>query len=135
MRATTAAAIVSSRWGRAFVAVRDSEVASAAMGVSVARYKVLAFTISARVVLNATGSEGGRLMAAFGVLAALYRLKSDPQAAGQEIELLAFDSLSIGALGLLDFRGRLRIGSLLLFVSATADKGSDHRNAPRATPY
>lgn len=33
--------------GRAFVAVRDSETASAAMGVNVARTKVLAFTISA----------------------------------------------------------------------------------------
>lgn len=33
--------------GRAFVAVRDSEVAAAAMGVNVARTKVTAFTISA----------------------------------------------------------------------------------------
>lgn len=33
--------------GRAFVAVRDSEVAAAAMGINVARTKVIAFTISA----------------------------------------------------------------------------------------
>jgi branched-chain amino acid transport system permease protein len=33
--------------GRAFVAVRDSEVAAAAVGINVARTKVLAFTISA----------------------------------------------------------------------------------------
>jgi branched-chain amino acid transport system permease protein len=39
--------IVRSRWGRAFVAVRDSEVAATSVGISVARYKVLAFTLSA----------------------------------------------------------------------------------------
>lgn len=39
--------ISSSKWGRAFRAVRESEVASQAMGVSVARYKVFAFAISA----------------------------------------------------------------------------------------
>jgi branched-chain amino acid transport system permease protein len=39
--------IVRSRWGRAFVAIRDTEVAALAVGISVARYKVLAFTISA----------------------------------------------------------------------------------------
>jgi branched-chain amino acid transport system permease protein len=39
--------IVGSRWGRAFVAVRDSEVAAAAVGMNVARTKVTAFTISA----------------------------------------------------------------------------------------
>lgn len=39
--------IVRSRWGRAFVAIRDSEVAATAVGISVARYKVLAFTLSA----------------------------------------------------------------------------------------
>lgn len=33
--------------GRAFVAVRDSEVAAAAMGINIARTKVIAFTISA----------------------------------------------------------------------------------------
>lgn len=39
--------IVRSRWGRAFVAIRDSEVAATSIGIAVARYKVLAFTISA----------------------------------------------------------------------------------------
>ena len=39
--------LVRSRFGRAFVAIRDSEVAAAAMGVGVARYKVTAFAISA----------------------------------------------------------------------------------------
>ena len=39
--------IVRSRWGRAFVAIRDTEIGAAAVGISVARYKVLAFVISA----------------------------------------------------------------------------------------
>ncbi len=37
------------RLGRAFGAVRDSEIAAAAMGISVARTKVLAFVISAAI--------------------------------------------------------------------------------------
>jgi branched-chain amino acid transport system permease protein len=39
--------IVSSRLGLAFAAIRDSEIAASAMGVAPARYKVLAFGISA----------------------------------------------------------------------------------------
>src|SRR6185437_2647234 len=37
----------SSRFGHAMVAVRDNENAAAAAGISVRRYKVLAFTLSA----------------------------------------------------------------------------------------
>lgn len=39
--------IVRSRVGRAFVAIRDSEIAAQAMGISVPRYKTIAFAISA----------------------------------------------------------------------------------------
>jgi branched-chain amino acid transport system permease protein len=39
--------IVRSRIGRAFVAIRDSEIAAQAMGISVPRYKIMAFAISA----------------------------------------------------------------------------------------
>jgi branched-chain amino acid transport system permease protein len=39
--------IVRSRVGRAFVAIRDSEIAAQAMGISVPRYKTMAFAISA----------------------------------------------------------------------------------------
>ena len=44
----TAAAynLVSSYVGRAFVAIRDSEIAAEAMGVNLARYKLLAFAVS-----------------------------------------------------------------------------------------
>jgi branched-chain amino acid transport system permease protein len=47
LMALLALLIVRSRWGRAFVAIRDSEVAATAVGISAPRYKVLAFTISA----------------------------------------------------------------------------------------
>jgi branched-chain amino acid transport system permease protein len=39
--------IVRSRIGRAFIAIRDSEIAAQAMGISVPRYKTMAFAISA----------------------------------------------------------------------------------------
>ena len=39
--------IVRSRIGRAFVAIRESEIAAQAMGISVPRYKTMAFAISA----------------------------------------------------------------------------------------
>src|SRR5213075_1184245 len=38
--------LVRGRWGRAFRALRDSEVAAASFGVNTALYKVLAFGIS-----------------------------------------------------------------------------------------
>ena len=39
--------IVKSRTGRAFIALRDSEVAAQAMGISLTRYKTMAFAVSA----------------------------------------------------------------------------------------
>lgn len=39
--------LVRSRTGRAFIALRDSEIAAQAMGIHIARYKTLAFAISA----------------------------------------------------------------------------------------
>ncbi|HEX2171900.1 MAG TPA: branched-chain amino acid ABC transporter permease [Dehalococcoidia bacterium] len=47
--------IVRSRTGRAFIALRDSEVAAQAMGVSLRRYKTMAFALSAFY----TGIAGG----------------------------------------------------------------------------
>lgn len=45
--------IVKSRWGRAFTAIRESEIAAKSSGVNVVRFKVTAFAISA--VLAALG--------------------------------------------------------------------------------
>ncbi len=39
--------IVKSRWGRAFMAIRESEIAAKSSGVNVYRFKVIAFAISA----------------------------------------------------------------------------------------
>lgn len=47
--------LIKSRTGRAFMAIRDSEVAATAMGVNIAKYKVIAFGISAFF----TGIAGG----------------------------------------------------------------------------
>ena len=57
--------IVNGPLGRAFVAVRDSEVAASAMGINVARTKVAAFTISAFFA----GIAGGLYTQLFGVVA------------------------------------------------------------------
>lgn len=47
--------IMKSRTGRAFMAIRDSEIAAQAMGVSIAKYKVISFGLSAFF----TGIAGG----------------------------------------------------------------------------
>src|SRR6201990_190232 len=47
--------LLRSRSGRAFMAIRDNEIAESAMGVDVARYKTLAFGVSAGI----TGVAGG----------------------------------------------------------------------------
>ena len=47
--------LLRSRSGRAFMAIRDNEIAASAMGVDVAKYKTLAFGVSAGI----TGVAGG----------------------------------------------------------------------------
>jgi len=47
--------LLRSRTGRAFMAIRDNEIAASAMGVDVALYKTLAFGVSAGI----TGVAGG----------------------------------------------------------------------------
>jgi len=47
--------LLRSRSGRAFMAIRDNEIAASAMGVNVALYKTLAFGVSAAI----TGISGG----------------------------------------------------------------------------
>jgi branched-chain amino acid transport system permease protein len=57
--------IVRSRIGRAFVAIRDSEVAAQALGVDLARYKTIAFALSAFYA----GIAGGLQSALLGYVA------------------------------------------------------------------
>src|SRR5260370_7928846 len=47
--------LLKSRSGRAFMAIRDNEIAASAMGIDVALYKTLAFAVSAGI----TGVPGG----------------------------------------------------------------------------
>jgi branched-chain amino acid transport system permease protein len=47
LMAGLAANLVKSRTGRAFIALRDSEVAAQAMGISLTKYKTIAFAVSA----------------------------------------------------------------------------------------
>jgi branched-chain amino acid transport system permease protein len=57
--------VVRSRVGRAFVAIRDSEVAAEALGIDLARYKTLAFALSAFYA----GVAGGLYARALGFVA------------------------------------------------------------------
>lgn len=61
-----AANLTRSKVGRAFLAIRESEVAAQAMGVGLARYKVIAFTISAAM----TGVAGALYVAQIGRVSA-----------------------------------------------------------------
>lgn len=56
--------LVSSYVGRAFVAIRDADIAADMMGVSLTRYKLLAFGVSSFY----TGVQGGLLAQLFGYL-------------------------------------------------------------------
>jgi ABC-type branched-subunit amino acid transport system permease subunit len=67
--------ILRGRTGRAFRAVRDSETAAVSSGVSLARYKTLAFGISAAYAGVAGGPRGRRRRWARGVVRA--RLRRD----------------------------------------------------------
>jgi branched-chain amino acid transport system permease protein len=80
--------IVKSRWGRAFVAIRDTEVAAMSVGISVARYKVLAFVISAFF-----GGIAGSLVAfaSTGYVS--------PQTIGIVLSINYFTAIVIGGLG------------------------------------
>jgi len=80
--------IVRSRWGRAFAAIRDSEVAALSVGISVARYKVLAFTISAFY----GGIAGGIFFFAISGLIS-------PESIGLLLSITFFTAIVIGGLG------------------------------------
>ncbi len=84
----TAAAynLVSSFVGRAFVAIRDSDIAAEAMGVNLTRYKLLAFAVSSFY----TGVQGA--------LMAQYLGHLEPQAFGIQESLNLFVAVIVGGL-------------------------------------
>ncbi len=75
------------RIGRAFAAIKDSEVAAAAMGVPVARTKILAFVCSAFLA----GLAGGIYAFLAGFVA--------PEDFGIEVALLFFAMVVVGGMG------------------------------------
>jgi branched-chain amino acid transport system permease protein len=100
--AAIALLIVRSRWGRAFVAVRDSEVAAMAVGISVARYKVVAFTISAFYA----GIAGGIYLTFFG--------RISPETIGIVLSINFFTAIVIGGLG--SIMGAIIGGFVVVFL-------------------
>jgi branched-chain amino acid transport system permease protein len=103
---TLAWALLKGPLGRTFIAVRDSEVAAAAMGVNVARTKIAAFTISAFFA----GIAGGLYMTVFGLIS------PDAITPLQSINLLAVTV--IGGLGSL--LGALIGAASLIFIPVDA---------------
>jgi branched-chain amino acid transport system permease protein len=94
--------VVGSRWGRAFVAVRDSEVAAMAVGISVARSKVLAFTISA----FCAGIAGGIYLTFFG--------RISPETIDVILSINFFTAIVIGGLG--SIMGAIIGGFVIVFL-------------------
>lgn len=99
--------IVRSRWGRAFVAVRDSEVAAAAVGIDVARTKVTAFTISAFYA----GVAGGIFLFAF-------QGRISPDTIGIVLSINYFTAIVIGGLG--SIMGSIIGGFVVIFLPELA---------------
>ena len=79
--------LTQTRIGRAFAAIKDSEIAAAAMGVPVARTKVLAFIVSAFLA----GAAGGIYAFLAGFVA--------PEDFGIDSSLLYFAMVVIGGMG------------------------------------
>lgn len=91
--------IADSRIGRAFVAVRDSEVAAAATGIHIARYKTIMFVVSAFF----TGIAGG--------LYAYWSRYVSPNDFNIEVSLLLLAMIVVG--GLSSITGAI-LGAVLL---------------------
>jgi branched-chain amino acid transport system permease protein len=102
--------IVRSRTGRAFMAIRDSETAAVASGVSLAYYKTLAFGLSA-----AYAGVAGSLLA----IATSY---VNPDTFGLSLSLALLVGVVIGGLGL-DF-GAVLGSFLVVWLPYYAEKAS-----------
>jgi branched-chain amino acid transport system permease protein len=96
--------LVSSYVGRAFVAIRDSDLAAEAMGVNLTRYKLLAFAISSFY----TGVQGA--------LMAQYLGHLEPQAFNISEALNFFVAVTIG--GLASIEGSVFGAAFIVLVPA-----------------
>lgn len=79
--------VLKGKWGRAFIALRDSEAAAKSLGVNEFRYKLLAFILSAGL----TGLAGGLYTSYVGVIT--------PNVLGSEFFLTVMVMLCVGGLG------------------------------------
>ena len=100
--------LLRSATGRAFVAIRDSEVSAKAMGVNVARYKTLAFFLSC-FVTGIAGALMGHFLGAFNYEAFLITIS---------IQLLLM--IVVGGMGSIlgAFFGAIVVGVLPQFITA-----------------
>jgi len=99
--------LLRSRSGRAFMAVRDNEIAASAMGIDVALYKTLAFGISAGI----TGVAGG-----LGVIAAEF---VGPDSYTIQFSIQLFLGMVVGGVGWLP--GSIIGSAFIIFVPNIAE--------------
>jgi branched-chain amino acid transport system permease protein len=99
--------LLSSRSGRAMMAIRDNEIAASAMGINVALYKTLAFGISAGI----TGIAGG-----LGAIAVQYVA---PDSFTIQLAIALFLGMVVGGVGWLP--GSLVGAAFIVFVPNVAE--------------
>lgn len=109
-----AAGIRRSRLGRAFVAIAGSEDAARALGIDVARYKLIAFLISAFYA----GTAGSLFVHAVGFVS--------PEVYGLHMVVLAFTMLYVGGIGTV---AGAALGALVIaLLPETIRKLSDYQD-------
>ncbi|WP_438275489.1 branched-chain amino acid ABC transporter permease [Nitrobacter sp.] len=99
--------LLSSRSGRAMMAIRDNEIAASAMGINVALYKTLAFGVSAGI----TGIAGG-----LGAIAVQYVA---PDSFTIQLAIALFLGMVVGGVGWLP--GSLVGAAFIVFIPNVAE--------------
>src|SRR5271163_3262325 len=99
--------LLRSRSGRAFMAIRDNEIAASAMGIDVALYKTLAFGVSAAI----TGVAGG-----LGAIAVQF---VSPDSYTIQLAIALFLGMVVGGVGWLP--GSLAGSAFIVFVPNIAE--------------
>jgi branched-chain amino acid transport system permease protein len=103
----TATNLLSSRTGRAMMAIRDNEIAASAMGIDIALYKTLAFGISAAI----TGIAG-----ALGAIAVQFVA---PDGYTSQLSIALFLGMVVGGVGWLP--GSIAGSAFIVFVPNVAE--------------
>lgn len=95
--------LIKTKIGRAFVAIRDSDIAARTMGVNITYYKTLAFAISAFI----TGIAGGLFAFSLGFI--------EPQVFNLMMSILFLAMIVVGGLG--SMFGSIAGGLLIAFLN------------------